>query len=65
METLPEWLEKAVKDRVLSRQEALELHLVVQVAKTDLEGNLDFPEHLWGPAARVSLWMLRAPATLH
>ena len=65
MATLPEWLMKAVKDRVLSPQEALDLHKAAQVAKEDSEGNLDFPEHLLEPAARFNLWVMPARETLH
>lgn len=59
---LPKWLRQAIKDEVLSEQEAQELH---QVALASEQDEVSLPEHLWPAAARVHLWEIPCSATLH
>lgn len=59
---LPKWLRQAIKDEVLSEQEAQELH---QVALASEQEEASLPEHLWPAAARVHLWEIPCSATLH
>ena len=59
---LPKWLRQAIKDEVLSEQEAQELH---QVALASEQEEVPLPEHLWPAAARVHLWETPCSVTLH
>ena len=53
MPSLPKWMQQAVKDQVLSPQEAQEWH---QVALSTSDEWIDLPEHLHPAAERVFLW---------
>ena len=53
MSSLPKWMQQAVKDQVLSPQEAQEWH---QVALSTSGEWIDLPEHLHEAASRVYLW---------
>ena len=50
---LPKWMQQAVKEQVLSPQEAQEIHQVALSTSAEY-GNL--PEHLHPAAQRVFLW---------
>ncbi len=53
MSSLPKWMQRAVKDQVLSPQEAQEWH---QVALSTSGEGVDLPKHLHPAAQRVFLW---------
>ena len=53
MSSLPKWMQRAVKDQVLSPQEAQEIHQVALSSSTEY---VDLPEHLHPAAERVFLW---------
>ena len=53
MSSLPKWMQRAVKDQVLSPQEAQEWR---QVALSTSGEWIDLPEHLHPAAERVFLW---------
>ena len=53
MSSLPKWMQRAVKDQVLSPQEAQEIHQVALSSSTEY---VDLPEHLHEAASRVYLW---------
>ena len=53
MPSLPKWMQQAVKDQVLSPQEAQEWHQVALSASAEW---IDLPEHLHEAASRVYLW---------
>ena len=53
MPSLPKWMQRAVKDQVLSTQEAQEWH---QVALSTSAEWIELPEHLHPAAERVFLW---------
>ena len=53
MPSLPKWMQRAVKDQVLSPQEAQEWH---QVALSTSDEWINLPEHLHPAAERVFLW---------
>ena len=53
MSSLPKWMQQAVKDQVLSPQEAQEIHQVALSSSTEY---VDLPEHLHEAASRVYLW---------
>lgn len=50
---LPKWMQQAVKEQVLSPQEAQEIH---QVALSTSDEWINLPEHLYPAAQRVFLW---------
>ena len=50
---LPKWMQQAVKEQVLSPQEAQEMH---QVALSTSAEYAALPEHLHPAAQRVFLW---------
>ena len=50
---LPKWMQQAVKEQVLSPQEAQEIH---QVALSSSDEWINLPEHLHPAAERVFLW---------
>ena len=50
---LPKWMQQAVKEQVLSPQEAQEIH---QVALSTSDEWINLPEHLHPAAERVFLW---------
>ena len=50
---LPKWMQQAVKEQVLSPQEAQEIH---QVALSSSDEWINLPEHLHPAAQRVFLW---------
>ena len=53
MSSQPKWMQQAVKDQVLSPQEAQEWH---QAALSTSGEWIDLPEHLHPAAVRVFLW---------
>ena len=53
MSSLPKWMQQAVKDQVLSPQEAQEWHRVALSTSAEW---IDLPEHLHPAAERVFLW---------
>ena len=53
MSSLPKWMQQAVKDQVLTPQEAQEWH---QVALSTSDEWINLPEHLHPAAQRVFLW---------
>lgn len=50
---LPKWMQQAVKEQVLSPQEAQEMHQVALSSSTEY---VSLPEHLHSAAQRVFLW---------
>lgn len=50
---LPRWMQQAIKDKVLTQQEAQDWHQVVEQA---LEEQVCLPERLHDAAERVHLW---------
>ena len=50
---LPKWMQQAVKEQVLSPQEAQEMH---QAALSSLTEYVSLPEHLHPAAQRLFLW---------
>ena len=50
---LPKWMQQAVKEQVLSPQEAQEMHQVALSSSTEY---VSLPEHLHPAAQRVFLW---------
>jgi hypothetical protein len=50
---LPKWMQQAVKEQVLSPQEAQEMHQVALSSSTEY---VNLPEHLHPAAERVHLW---------
>ena len=50
---LPKWMQHAIKEQVLSPQEAQEIHQVALSSSTEY---VNLPEHLHPAAQRVFLW---------
>ena len=61
-EPLPKWMEQAIKDKVISRQEGRAIHRVA--SKSDEEWVV-LPESLHEAAKRINLWQMPCEATLH
>ena len=51
--SLPRWMQQAIKDRVLTPQDAQEIH---KVALSTSGEWINLPEHLHEAASRVYLW---------
>lgn len=62
---MPEELMLAVKDKVLSLEEAQELFDLYLESAGEIPEQADMPEHLQLPAARLWLWTLPARETRH
>jgi hypothetical protein len=50
---LPKWLNRAIKEQVVSEQEAKEIHQISLQSDQEL---VELPEHLWSAAERIDLW---------
>ena len=50
---LPKWLKKAVKEQVVSLEEALEIH---RISLESGEEVVNLPPHLFSAAERINLW---------
>ena len=58
---LPKWMRQAIRDNVLSPEEAAEMYQLCQASSED---EISLPEHLWKAAERISLWETPAWPTL-
>lgn len=67
MTTLPDWLQEAVDNLVLSEQEAREIQQATESAQPtpDNPAMVELPESTWPAASRLYLWELEASPTLH
>lgn len=50
---LPKWMRQAIRDNVMSPEEAAEMY---QLCLESEEEVVSLPEHLWKAAERISLW---------
>ncbi len=59
---LPKWMQRAIKEQVLSEAEAREWHAICLSAETE---EVSLPAHLHNAAERVWLWELPARTSIH
>lgn len=61
MVKLPRWMQEAVKENVLTLEEAQDWH---QAVEQSLEKEVRLPERLYEAASRVHLWETPSPSAM-